>query len=177
VASASLRRDQGRPLQLRTEPEQVVEGTVEPVGRRVTQLCAEPERLQNGLGEVLRERHLGRLRDVVGKHFETGIRVDPPLARLPDRRALVERQARRVRKQVSHSGARRPGRLVQIDHAFLGGHERREGSHELRHRSPAKDAVTRPVHPDKLAVPEHADRDGLRRPALHLPQHVHGRRY
>ena len=53
------------------------------------------------------------------------VRVDPPLARLPDRRRRVPREPGRVREQVPDGGALGPGRLVQVERPLLGGDQRR----------------------------------------------------
>ena len=114
---------------------------------------------------------------MLGEPLEAGVRVDPPLPGLRDRRAFVERQARGVGEQVPDSRAGRACGLVEVDDSLLGGDQGRERGRELCHRSPAKDPVAWPVRARDLALPKHSDRDRLRGPVLHLPQGVHRERY
>ena len=56
--------------------------------------------------DVVGERQTGALDDQVRRDIERVVRVDAPLARLRDRRAVLERQARRVREQVPEASTR-----------------------------------------------------------------------
>ena len=64
---------------------------------------------------------------------------------------------RRVREQVANGRARRPGRLVEVDDALLGGDERRERGDRLRDRSESNRACRVAVRRD-LARPDRRHR-------------------
>jgi hypothetical protein len=125
--------------------------------------------------EVVGERHRSAFFDQGGCDLETVIRVDAARARAGDRRAVVERQARRVREQVTERRARRAGRLVEVDDPLLRGDEHRDRSRELRHRRPRKPAV--PAAHRSLDRADGGDRGVLARPPLDLAQRLHERRH
>ena len=72
------------------------------------------------------------------EHLEAGVRVDPPLARARDRRAVLERQPGRVREQMAHRRALRPGRLVEVEVPSSAATSVASAVDELRHRRPAE---------------------------------------
>src|SRR5207244_6047601 len=108
---------------------------------------------------------------------EACVRVDPPPPGLRDRRPTLEGQARRVREEVPYRRAGRAGGLVEVDRPFLGCDESRERGHRLRHRRPPKEtprvAAARPY----ALVADDGDRDVPGRPAVDLPERLHGGRY
>ena len=115
------------------------------------------ERLEHRLAQVRVERHRARARRPSRPRARSGVRVDPPRARPPDGHPGLERKARRVGEQVAKRRARWPGRLVEIDHALLGGDETRVRREQLRHRCPAEDPLAIAVRLARSTAP-------LRRP-------------
>ncbi len=172
-----LGRDEGRPEQLQRERLEVGERAVHVRPGRAAQLRAHPQGAEDRRGQVLRERDLGPLADMGGKRLEALVRVDPPLAGTPDRRAFVKGEAAGVGEQVTHRRAGRPGRLVQVDRPLLDRHEHGERGRRLGHGGPAKLEVARPELGDHLARAQAGSRSVRRRPALDLAQGVHGARY
>ena len=145
-----------------------------PDGRRVE---PETERRDDRLPDVVRERHLRALRDVLAEHAEALVRVDAPPPGRRDRGHALERQPRRVGEQVPNGGPGRPGRLVEVDDALLGGDERRERRDRLRDRR-------QPYRPFRVAVGGdrgvRARHTGGREgdiPGVDLVESVHGARY
>ena len=82
-----------------------------------------------------------------------------------------------MREQVPDRRAFRPGRLVEIDDALLGGDESRESDRRLRDRRPAELLLTRPALGDDVAAAQHRDSDDACAPALDLRQRLHAPRY
>jgi hypothetical protein len=82
-----------------------------------------------------------------------------------------------MRQEMADGRARRPGGLVQLDHTFLGRHERGEGGQELRDRGPRKrcsPVAGRARFSGRIGDPNSRSTDG---PLLDLPQRLHARRY
>ena len=83
---------------------------------------AEPSRLipvpAQTCAKYVGERHLGALGDERRRNVEAVVRVDPPPARLGDRRAGIEGQPRRMREQVAE-GRAREGRPARRDRRCL----------------------------------------------------------
>ena len=147
-----------------------------PCGRSA-QLGCHPERVEDGLGEILLERHLGARRDLGGEQLEPLVGVDPPLPGSRDRRTGLERQPARVREQMANGRAIGAGRVVEVDDALLDCDEGRERRRELRHRGPAKDVLGGTVLRGDTVGP-HDGRRGVRRlPVVDLAKGVHGRGY
>ena len=95
---------------------------------------ADPERLAHGRAHVVGERHLGARLDVLAEHARSprwsrcGAVPGGAIGAAPSN-GRPEAWASRCRTV----DAGRPGRLVEIDDALLGGDERRERAHGLRH--------------------------------------------
>ena len=111
----------------------------------------EAERLADGRAHVVGERHLGAR----ARRARRG-RRSPRSSRCGGGpggaigTAPSNGQPGGVREQVAHRRAGRPGRLVEVDDALLGGDERRERAHRLRDRGEAR--------PARRASPRRRDR-------------------
>ena len=138
---------------------------------------AETERHEHGLAEVLGKRHLGAGGDVLGEDEVPRVRVDPPLAGLPQRRRRVPRETGRVRQQVPDGRAFGPRRLVQVERALLGGDQRRVGDDRLRDGAPAEAVIDVAVLGDDRVGSRDTGGSMLGRPRLDLAERFHGRRY
>ena len=105
------------------------------------------------------------------------VRVDAALAGLAERLRRVPREAGRVREQVPHRRALGPGRLVEIQHAFLGRDQRRVGGEQLRHRAPAEPMLTVAVLGNNPVGRRDPGCVVLGRPFVDLAKRIHGGRY
>jgi hypothetical protein len=83
----------------------------------------------------------------------------------------------RVREQVTDGGPLRPGGLVEIERALLGGDEDCVRGQELRHRAPAELVLDVAVCREHPVCPRDAGRRVLGSPALDPLQRVHGGRW
>ena len=82
-----------------------------------------------------------------------------------------------MRQQVSDCRARRSGRLVELEHAFLGRDQGGEGGQQLRDRRPGKNSPRIAMRRDGLLRRADAGSGEPHRPVFDLPQGLHARRY
>ena len=104
------------------------------------------------------------------EHGEALVGVDPAPARRRNRRRPLEGQPGGVREQMPHGRAGRPGRLVEVDDALLGGDERRERADGLRHRGERNGAERVAAGRDRAVGAGDAGRRERDVPAVDLAQ-------
>jgi hypothetical protein len=81
-----------------------------------------------------------------------------------------------VREQVPHRGPVGAGRLVEVEHAFLRGHEHRHRGEELRDGRPLEPPFGFAVRPAFRATDD-SGRRMLDRPPFDLGEGIHAARY
>ncbi len=112
---------------------------------------------------------------MVAEDGEALVGVDAAPAGPRDRARALERETGGVSEQVTHRRAGRPGRLVEVDDAFLGGDERRERADGLRDRGEEDGATGIAVRRDRGGCVGHPGRGEGNVPHLDLAQSVHFR--
>ncbi len=139
---------------------------------------ADPERLANSGVDVLLERHLGRVGEVVGEHAERLVRVDTAPPRLRDRRRPLRTAAPRCARAggARSSRAARPARRGR--RRLPPPQRARECCHRLRDGGETNDAariaVRRGRRPSRSTTPAAANSTGQ---LVDLAKCLHARRY
>ncbi len=172
-----LRGDERRREQLASEREHVLEAGVHACARVPARVEGDAERVAHRRPDVLGERHLGACLERRTDDPEALVRVDAPPAGRSDRDPALEGQPRRVGEQVPHGRAGRPGGIVEVEHALLGGDEHGERGDRLRDRGQSDGATNVAAGGDRRVRARDAGRGERGVPLVDLAQRLHAGRY